>query len=229
MPLVAHPVRSLWGSQLRCARCLCEWLHRKWDGAWPERTLNEMWKSRADQRPPYDIRPGPQQSSYEDYNRRQAPTKDPTEGLGNAAAWATTARIPLAKMKGPKEFASNLPQNNATSCHPRIWLPMEAGLRPSQAERDRPQFQVHKIISMEGILTVRDLALWVEHSLHITELCKLYEPPEDLTAERHKPIELQFLEQHEQTDNEEALGYVEGDLRHAWRYDYYWVNNPKAL
>ena len=33
MPLVAHPVRSLWGSQLRCARCVCEWLHRKWDGA----------------------------------------------------------------------------------------------------------------------------------------------------------------------------------------------------
>ena len=33
MPLVAHPVRSLWGSQPRCARCVCEWLHRKWDGA----------------------------------------------------------------------------------------------------------------------------------------------------------------------------------------------------
>ena len=34
MPLVAHPVRSLWGSQApRCARCVCEWLHRKWDGA----------------------------------------------------------------------------------------------------------------------------------------------------------------------------------------------------
>ena len=35
MPLVAHPVRSLWGSQPRCARCVCEWLHRKWDGALP--------------------------------------------------------------------------------------------------------------------------------------------------------------------------------------------------
>ena len=35
MPLVAHPVRSLWGSQPRCARCVCEWLHRKWDGANP--------------------------------------------------------------------------------------------------------------------------------------------------------------------------------------------------
>ena len=34
MPLVAHPVRSLWGSQPRCARCVCEWLHRKWDGAY---------------------------------------------------------------------------------------------------------------------------------------------------------------------------------------------------
>ena len=33
MPLVTHPVRSLWGSQPRCARCVCEWLHRKWDGA----------------------------------------------------------------------------------------------------------------------------------------------------------------------------------------------------
>ena len=33
MPLVAHPVRSLWGSQPRCARCVCEWLHRKRDGA----------------------------------------------------------------------------------------------------------------------------------------------------------------------------------------------------
>ena len=38
MPLVAHPVRSLWGSQPRCARCVCEWLHRKWDGA----TVNEV-------------------------------------------------------------------------------------------------------------------------------------------------------------------------------------------
>ena len=37
MPLVAHPVRSLWGSQPRCARCVCEWLHRKWDGALPEK------------------------------------------------------------------------------------------------------------------------------------------------------------------------------------------------
>ena len=33
MPLVTHPVRSLWGSQPRCARCVCEWLHRKWDSA----------------------------------------------------------------------------------------------------------------------------------------------------------------------------------------------------
>ena len=33
MPLVAHPVRSLWGSQPRCARCVCEWLHHKWGGA----------------------------------------------------------------------------------------------------------------------------------------------------------------------------------------------------
>ena len=33
MPLVTHPVRSSWGSQPRSARCVCEWLHRKWDGA----------------------------------------------------------------------------------------------------------------------------------------------------------------------------------------------------
>ena len=39
MPLVAHPVRSLWGSQPRCARCVCEWLHRKWDGALHENEI----------------------------------------------------------------------------------------------------------------------------------------------------------------------------------------------
>ena len=45
MPLVAHPVRSLWGSQPRCARCVCEWLHRKWDGAVPVCTLSPTCSS----------------------------------------------------------------------------------------------------------------------------------------------------------------------------------------
>ena len=43
MPLVAHPVRSLWGSQPRCARCVCEWLHHKWDGA-PAKVPNRIAK-----------------------------------------------------------------------------------------------------------------------------------------------------------------------------------------
>ena len=42
MPLVAHPVRSLWGSQPRCARCVCEWLHRKWDGAKVDDKITEI-------------------------------------------------------------------------------------------------------------------------------------------------------------------------------------------
>ena len=195
----------------------------------PERTPEKIQKSQADHRPPCDAELGPQRSPYENYNREQVPIKDPDEGFGAAAAQATTAQIPQAKRKKPEEFVPYLPQNNATLRHPRIWLPTEAGCRPGQAERDQPRFRVHEIISIERILTVRDLASRVEHLLHITEPCKLYEPPEDIIARCHEPMQLQFLEWHERTDNEKALGYMEGDPRYARRFDNYWTNNPKVL